>query len=1195
MADEVLDNLNQELPEEIATIPEMQDSPEIEQALDTEPPAPPLSEVDELLKISNETVADEASKINFDYQAGKSIEFSAKQANFEKYYSYGSDIYGKLGFNPFLGGVDTDGDGKVDKSGMDHLYDENTDFWDDWSRSTTGMYELASIGFNDTFLLGAFHDDENYKSFGDVMQKYSSSKKGTGGFINNTKLSAGYTIGIIGGIAAEEALMALTTWGTANVGTAGAELGRLGKGLQKAGNWMNRNKFLKVAEDLTDMNKAKNWLGRRVEGVKKGTKGFLKMVNPVGETVDFIRNADRLSEYTKLQRVAEGAASVTRDMRKIYLAHSEGKLEADMAEEEFRQTAWDEWYKKNPNSGIMPEEQQNLINAEAARVNANVYAGNFGLIYLTNAVTFNSLFRSGKSVRRLFGMSKNGLYKVGRTQGGKALVQHVVRTPANYIRNKVKDWTFKGTLKEGAKSTLTSSMEGVQELGQDILSDSFKNYHIRNTLGTQTEGGFLHYLNNDLVNSINKQNSEEGLITFASGMFMGVFASPVSFANAQATKFFQGSGYISAAGTYQKTFNREQYKKQQEEEQKKLEENAERLTEFFNKNKTFIKASSMPIYRQVELQQEMLDAAEKGHTKNFKNAKHDALIKGAQTLIDNGLVDEYIEQLEYFASDAYSTKDLQELFERPDLTDKDAQEKREQLLANAQMLKDIKQADSIIKSNLPNPYSLVGLKPGDENYNNTLYKYYAWKNLQQELLFNTAKIKDRKERLESIKKLIGQTSPLAAELSVEALVDEKTLLESIRILKAEVTANKDLNLTGEAALQALTSEKRLAALEEYNDALQAYRLAFDLGMTAKTGQSISNKSESEYYEEFFEAYNNVLKEYGLNKLSNVEAQREVNEKSFDLIFDYVSLEAATGEYTKYVEILETGAGQADFLTAREQVLERIDSNKKVHIKNALQAFYEKKASDEMLKELYDLGFFFDLNSIDSLMRDGIMPMEILDLNNENQPVTDKQYMIAQEIMQKHVGKLVGKKLIRDKFEEKSQGRKLLSDKRTVDDILNEYGISLNKNIKITGKKGKILLEQILDPKNKNLTKVDREILVKVIEGNSATLKFVADQTLPIEINAAGVITIDIRYAGEDYINSAYSIENLITTALTQSKIAGQLKENDDLWLQTRMAMKQAKEVYAKTYPEENVEEMAVFNDVTVFLSEALMIEAFKTF
>lgn len=467
----------------------------------------------------------------------------------------------------------------------------------------------------------------------------------------------------------------------------------------------------------------------------------------------------------------------------------------------------------------------------------------------------------------------------------------------------------------------------------------------------------------------------------------------------------------------------------------------------------------MPIYRQVELQQEMLDAAEKGHTKNFKNAKHDALIKGAQTLIDNGLVDEYIEQLEYFASDAYSTKDLQELFERPDLTDKDAQEKREQLLANAQMLKDIKQADSIIKSNLPNPYSLVGLKPGDENYNNTLYKYYAWKNLQQELLFNTAKIKDRKERLESIKKLIGQTSPLAAELSVEALVDEKTLLESIRILKAEVTANKDLNLTGEAALQALTSEKRLAALEEYNDALQAYRLAFDLGMTAKTGQSISNKSESEYYEEFFEAYNNVLKEYGLNKLSNVEAQREVNEKSFDLIFDYVSLEAATGEYTKYVEILETGAGQADFLTAREQVLERIDSNKKVHIKNALQAFYEKKASDEMLKELYDLGFFFDLNSIDSLMRDGIMPMEILDLNNENQPVTDKQYMIAQEIMQKHVGKLVGKKLIRDKFEEKSQGRKLLSDKRTVDDILNEYGISLNKNIKITGKKVRFYLNK----------------------------------------------------------------------------------------------------------------------------------------
>lgn len=1193
MDDETLDAFNQELPEEMTAIPEIKNSPEIEQVLDTEPPTPPLSEVDELLKISNETVADEAYLIDFDYKAGKDLEFSAKLNNFEKYYSYGSDTYGKFGFNPFLNGVDTDGDGEMDKTGMDDLYDRNTDFWDDWERSSEGMWELNKIGLADTYLFGAFHDDENYVSFGDVMKKYSTSKKGFGGFMNNTKLSAGYTMGIIEGIAAEELTLLALTGGAANIGTAGAELGRLGKGLQKAGQWMNRNKYLKVADELGDINKAKSWLGRRIDAVGKGAKGFARMANPLGDTINFIREADKLKEFTKLGRVVEGAASLTRDMRKIYLAHSEGKLEANMAEDEFRQEAWDEWYKMNPDAGIMGDDQLNLINAEAARVNANVYAGNFGLIYLTNAVTFNSLFRSGKLANRLMSRASNGLFKVTRNKSGKAIVQSIAKTPANYIRNK--GWTWAGTAKESGKTFLTQSMEGVQELGQDILSDSFRNYHIRNTLGTQTQGGFYHYLTNDLVHSVEKQNSMQGLVTFGSGLFMGMFASPVSFANTQVTKFFQGGGYISAAGTYQKAFNNKEYKKNQKAEEKRLEEEAIVLTEFFNSNKTFIKSASLPIYRQVELEQEMLDAAEKNHVKDFKNAQHASLVNGARTLIDNGLVDEYIKQLEYFASDNYTTEDLQELFQRPDLTDKGAQEKRSQLLENAKMLGEIRDADAIIKRNLPNPHSLIGIKRGTANYSQTLYKHYAWKSLQQELIFNTAKIIDRKQRLESIKKLIGETSPLAAEMSVEALVDEDTLLDSIEILRAEVKANEDLNLTGEAALQALTTEKRLTALEKYHNALETYRFAFELDMTTKTRKSISNKSESEYYEDLFEAYNNLLKEYGLNKLSNLEAQKEINQKSFDLIFDYISLEAATGQYTNYVSILETTAGQNDFLNAREQVLERLDANKKVHIKNALRAFYEKKSADAMLDELFALGFFFDLNAIDSLVEDGIMPIEILDLNNDNQPVSDEQYMIAQEVMQKHIGHLVGKKLIRDKFEDKSQGRKLLSDKRTVSNILNEYGISLDTNIKLTGKKGKILLEALLNSKNKNLTRLDREILIKVIKGNDATLKFVSDQTLPIQINEAGVFTIDIRYAGEDYLNSAYSIENLITTALTQSKIINELKENDDLWLQTRMAMKQAKEIYAQAYPEENVEEMPVFNTVNVFLSEALNDRGFQDF
>lgn len=1193
MADEIINNINEELvlPELTNNLPELQDTPEVEEIVNPEPPEPPLTSIDKINKISDEVFATQAPHIDFDYQMGKTEEFSAKRQNFDKYYSYGSDIYGKYGFNPWLPGVDTDGDGKLDKSGMDNLYDENTSDWEDIKRAYRGMMELRQIGLQDTFLFGMFHDDENYKSFGDTMKKYSSSKGGATGFWSNTMLSAGYTVGIIEAIAYEEALLAITTWGAGNIGTSTAMATRLGKGLEKAGKWLNKNKVLKVAEDMQDVGKVKSWLGRRKQAFGKGAKSFLRTVSPVGETVDFIRNADRLSEFTKLQAVATGAASVSRDMRKIYLAHSEGKLEANMAEEEFRDKAWDEWYKMNPNAGVMSKDQLDLINSEAARVNANVYAGNFGLIYLTNAVTFNNLFRSGKSVRRLFNHSSNGLFKITRdATTKKALVQAVGKGAKQYVRNKVKDWTIAGTVKKGTLGTLRSSMEGVQEVGQDILSESFKNYHIRNTLGTQTEGGFLHYLENDLVHAIKRQNSQQGLETFLSGMFMGVFASPVTFANQQLTKFVDGSGFITARGTYDKTFNKEKYKQTQKQEQKKLEEEAERLTKFFNENKTFIKMTSQPIYRQVELQQDMLDAAEKGHMRDFKNSHHASIVNGARTLLEKGMVDDYIEQLEYFASENYTTEDLRELFERPDITDETAPEFRDKLLNSAEILKNLKESYSIIQAALPNPHSVKRLKPGDPLFMETLIKHQAWKDLQTELLFNSSKIADRKQRLESIKKLINDTNPLSAEFTVEALVDETQLEQAVKLLRAEVNANKDLDLTGEASLNALTTEKRLAALEAYQDAILAFKVQAE--MSAGIGFV---KSESEYYDDMFEAYNKLLEAYGKNTLLNKAAQREINEQSFDLIFDYINLELSTGEFTKYVQTLETTSGRESFLKTREQVLKRLDDNKKEHIKNALQAFYEKRETDQMLKELYDLGFFFELTHLDDLMRKGIMPIEILDLNNNNQPVTDEQYIMAQEVMQKYVSKLIGKKLIRDKFEAKSRGRKLKSDERTVDEIIKEYNISLNKNIDITKKEGQLLLEKVLDPSNKNLTKVDREILVKIITDNSAVLKFVSDQTLPIQINDAGVITIDIRYAGEDYVNSAYSIENLIITALTQNKFINQLKENDDLWLQARMAMRQAKDVYQKNYPDENVDEMPVFNDVNIFLSESLNDLGFQKF
>ena len=137
------------------------------------------------------------------YSAGRGDEFSAKQANQAKYATYGSEIYGKLGFNPYQSGGIPD-----KKSGMDVLYDDNTTTGDEYYRASKGMLKLAGIGVQDTFGLGAMSSDKGYLDFEDVMNKYSSSRGGTAGFIANTMVSAGYTVGIIGGIALEELALA---------------------------------------------------------------------------------------------------------------------------------------------------------------------------------------------------------------------------------------------------------------------------------------------------------------------------------------------------------------------------------------------------------------------------------------------------------------------------------------------------------------------------------------------------------------------------------------------------------------------------------------------------------------------------------------------------------------------------------------------------------------------------------------------------------------------------------------------------------------------------------------------------------------------------------------------------------------------------------------------------------------------------
>ena len=397
-----------ELPSMDANAPVQEAANIVEEAsVDSEPPK--LNEKERMLeKLANIThdieVNEEIINNTGQFQIAGDIPFSAKQMNYDKYLSYGSEIYGQLGFNPLLAGVKQE-DGTY-KSGMDDLYDQNTTAADDIDRAFTGMKKLALIGLQDTFALGAFHDDENYVDFEEVMATYSSSKGGSTGFWSNTMLSSGYTMGIIGGIFLEELAITAATGGIGLIGSGVIGGTRTFKGLRR----LNKSKYLKATKELGEVAKARTWIGRRGQAIGRGSKKFGKAINPIGESMDFVKNIDRLKDFNGLKVTALGAGSVVRDMRKIYMAHSESQLEADMAESDFYKKNMGDFYldydnlDKNGNptrknvGQLASDPWMQKLNSEASRVHNNVYAGNFGLIYLTNAITFDNMFKNMKGL-----------------------------------------------------------------------------------------------------------------------------------------------------------------------------------------------------------------------------------------------------------------------------------------------------------------------------------------------------------------------------------------------------------------------------------------------------------------------------------------------------------------------------------------------------------------------------------------------------------------------------------------------------------------------------------------------------------------------------------------------------------------------------------------------------------------------------
>ena len=544
----------------------------------------------------------------------------------------------------------------------------------------------------------------------------------------------------------------------------------------------------------------------------------------------------------------------------------------------------------------------------------------------------------------------------------------------------------------------------------------------------------------------------------------------------------------------------------------------------------------------------------------------------------------------------YTPEQLNQAMGRTDITSENVASYKAKLQAKSATIKELRKVYDRVNNEVINPVRQSDIDRLDasdpeqrkEKLDLMIYKK-AWDNLKDELLFNHGKIANKAQRMIELEKQLKKETDLAPT-EIQALISKESLSKEIKILETQVEANKNLNLKGRDAKDAKVAEQKFEALKKYQTALAAIEKAES---ASKTNINDIDAAYSDLFEAYHE-FRTIDEEYGnfYGTMEPEEVKRAISRKSFDAIVDYLDLKAESQALQSVVNTLVDTRSASMWVERNAEMMANLDKNKETHIANQLKAFHQQASSSEMLTELQEAGLFFDLNEIDDLVEKGIMPSQIYNIET-NKPASKEEYQKAQDLISSFYKNLTGKSITQNKAVQSKTSLRYESDKRMVEDLMTQYGIELDKEMDLSDPAQLTKLIKKLKA-SKYLTYIDKEIL-DVVSDSTPKIKFTTSGEFPIEISEDGVITIDLRYAGHDYKNASVNFETLILSALTQAKLTDNLENNKALKTEVDVLMNQAKEAFAKKYPNTDVEKISMLNNTAEFLSESLNNASFQKF
>lgn len=883
-------------------------------------------------------------------QAARKISFDSKKTRLDRYLGYGTETFNKVGFSPF--------------ANNEEIFNKNTSMWQDYKRMSGNAVGLTWLGFKQNFAFGALDwntEEENTRKYQELSDIGMSSKGGIGGFGNNLILNGGYGIGVGYSILTEELLMmgaeGLTFGGATPLVAArtAQNLTKLGK-LRAMFSGAASSGFKSVELAKTSLNVFKSLKnGETAKSFYTAVKGTGKFLNPLTRvTEEIVSSTNTARNLTNMAKMSKTFGAFYRDVRDINVALGESKLEGGTKKQEVIDFEINKYKEAN---GKMPEGKDlENIYAKAEDVYKGVVGINLPIIYYTNRITFDGLFKfrgfktleqAGKSVD----LSSKGIKFTAGTgfsvEAAKKWSQVSLRKYPGVA------WNY---LKRNAP-------EGIQENFQNIISDGVGDYYDA-VYKDPTLGG-LNFAAATAATNIKKEfTSARGLETFFTGFLMGAVAGP-----AQSVFLTETPGlYYRGKDLVMKTNDFKAYKAKKAEQ---IKEKVATLNELYKNPLDFFSTTQENAASQNAAYTTMMQAEDNGDAKTYQDTKDISLFNHVFTSINNGTFDDLIDGYKQMAK--LDPKELADYLKVQDVTK--AKDKIQEIITRAEQ---IQSTYNKVNSKFENPFNPSQYKPGDPEHEREAIAYIAFERAKRSLAVAEHGFERSIERMESLYQDISTNRPIekSSNADYSVLLNAESIKDEIYTLKKEIASfGPESQQNAEQKKLAKQKLQKLEDLQEYSDNLDTHLTAIKTQESLQNGEFVIQPI-AESYSSLRNSYRKYLK--NIAKLSGDYVFDNKIDDSFDKLADYYSLNNDAKNLSNVINTLIDPTNLYAHAETINDKLNKIFQDRERSFEEQMESYSRMSEMNSLIQELAKAGVVIDQDEFVEFIKTGKRPTKFLD-------------------------------------------------------------------------------------------------------------------------------------------------------------------------------------------------------------------------